>query len=204
MKNSIKMAAGICVLLLMASMNIRAQEAETKVKTVEGKPVSGNALTLLTVTGESSSNETVTTQRSTRLIFDGASSPSEVKVNITDDNNFLGIRISSEFYQGRFTLELIDPKGNKRGTYILKSDDAVVTGSHTESSESVNGSLAKDFINPEKGTWIIKAIPQSARGKMEVKIIQKSRPDSAITGTAVIEATPVEGKSKSSGIKKNR
>jgi hypothetical protein len=71
-------------------------------------------------------------------------------------------------------VELLDPKGEKRGEYNLKSNE---TDHHRRSNttvqEEVSGNLQKDFFNPLKGEWIIRAVPVAAEGTINVMIIQE-------------------------------
>jgi hypothetical protein len=69
---------------------------------------------------------------------------------------------------------------------MLKTDDTIVTGDKTSVVEEVSGDMQKDFVNPLKGEWIIRAIPVSAEGTINVMIRQESFP--GISSMAPVDA----------------
>ncbi len=112
-------------------------------------------------------------QRGVRSFYKSESKKSEVKVNMTDDHNLLRISIKSSFSEGVVIVEIIDPKGEKQGSYTLKRDDAVVNGENTTTPfDIVEGEFAKTFRFPIKGEWIIRSLPTAATGNMEIEITQ--------------------------------
>ncbi len=147
---------------------------------VAGFPVGTLAPTsaeAVTVTGFAlPDNEKVSTQRKATLTFKGESKPSEVKVKVTEEEGYLKIMVHSSFESGSVSVELIDPKGENRGKYTLKTDDLIVTGDKTTVREEVTGDMQKDFVDPLKGEWIIRAIPVAAEGKIDVMILQEAFP----------------------------
>lgn len=201
MKNSMKFVAGICLILLAGTGAGFCQE---DVKVVEGyridPPKAGKAVKTtkadksiavagqpgvpLTTAGSAVTvqgfalpdNDKVATQRKATLTFNGESKPSEVKVKVSDGEGYLAIMIQSSFRSGSIAIELVDPKGENRGKYMLKTDDLIVTGDKTSVQEEVSGEMRKDFVNPMKGEWIIRAIPVSAEGTINVMIRQESFP----------------------------
>jgi hypothetical protein len=132
----------------------------------------------------------VTIRRTAKLYFDGESKASEVKIKMTDEHNYLTIGIQSSFWTGTLSIELIDPKGVNQGKFTLKTDDLVVTGDKTRVNEEVKGNMQKDFSNPMKGEWIVRAIPLSAKGHIEVSIVQQYRPGIETTATIEVIGVP--------------
>jgi len=114
--------------------------------------------------------------RSRLINFKDESKLTEVKVNMTDDYNYLNINISCNFDKGSVLIELVDPKGEKKGNYSVKTDDSVVIGDKTTTQEHVMGEMAKEFTTPLKGEWIIRATPISATGRVQIEIIQQYAP----------------------------
>jgi len=114
--------------------------------------------------------------RSRIINFKDESKLTEVKVNMTDDYNYLNINISCNFDKGSVLIELVDPKGEKKGNYSVKTDDSVVIGDKTTTQEHVMGEMAKEFTTPLKGEWIIRATPISATGRVQIEIIQQYAP----------------------------
>jgi hypothetical protein len=157
MKKSLKIFGVLGTALILSAGVCSAQVAGTV--TVQGFPIEVK--------------DKVSIQRKALLRFAGESKASEVKIKMTDEYNYLKILINSNFSSGQITVELLDPKGEKRGEYNLKSNEMIITGSNTTVQEEVSGNLQKDFFNPLKGEWIIRAIPVSAEGTINVMIIQE-------------------------------
>ena len=132
----------------------------------------------------------VSIQRKALLTFKGESKATEVKIKMTDEYNFLKIMISSSFRTGQIAVELLDPKGEKRGEYNLKSNELIITGDNTTIQEEVSGNMQKDFNNPLKGEWIIRAVPVAAEGTINVMIIQEYHPE--MERYAATEAVPAQ------------
>jgi hypothetical protein len=112
-------------------------------------------------------------QRTRHLNFNNESKKAEVKINMTDDYNYLGIMMRGWINTGCLEIELIDPNGNIKGKYTLKSDVSVVTGDKTSTTETVTGEMDKRFSYPIKGEWIIRAIPSSATSGLVITIDQQ-------------------------------
>jgi hypothetical protein len=133
----------------------------------------------------------ISIQRKALLTFKGESKATEVKIKMTDEYNFLKIMISSSFRSGQITVELMDPKGEKRGEYNLKSNELIITGDNTTIQEEVSGNMQKDFNNPLKGEWIIRAVPVAAEGTINVMIIQEYHPEmERYAATEAVSAQP--------------
>lgn len=174
MKNSMKLLTGLGVLLITFYGSVFGQEAVT----VTGHP--------LRSTGVASDREQLKINRASSLRFDNESEKSEVKINMTADYNFLQIQIASNFESGKMTLELIDPKGEKRGSFNLITDDPIVVkGKNTTSREMVSGNLNKEFRNPLAGEWIIRAIPVDATGSINISITQEYQSSTTPQATTV-------------------
>jgi len=107
---------------------------------------------------------------------------------------------------GELTIEIIDPNGDKQGTFSVgcqidsktsekshvyktkdenprvyktiseKSTDS--TNDNTKTKEIVNASISKTIKNPIKGNWIIKAIPKEAHGELTIDSGQHYSDDS--------------------------
>ena len=115
----------------------------------------------------------ITIHRSRSLGFQNESKKSEVKITMTNEYNYLGISIRSKFIKGTLVVEIFDPKGDKQGSYTLKTEETVVLGENTISGEQVSGEFDKYFKFPINGEWIIRAVPTSATGTIELVLIQK-------------------------------
>lgn len=212
MKNSVKITGMLGAALLLATGFCAGQVAGTarpaksarETKPAKEMTVAGYALDPLehqpvtvtgypiTVTGYPISvKDLVSIRRKATLTFTGESKTSEVKINMTEDYNFLKIFIQSSFRSGSIAVELVDPKGEKRGEYHLKSNDLIITGDKTTIQEEVVGNLQKDFSNPLKGEWIVRAVPVSAEGTITVMIIQEYAPVLGTTEPAEVIGYPL-------------
>jgi hypothetical protein len=96
-----------------------------------------------------------------------------VKITMTNEYNYLGISIQSQFSKGIVVVEIFDPKGDKQGSYTLKTEETVVLGDNTSSGEVVTGEFDKYFKLPINGEWIIRAVPTSATGTIQLILTQK-------------------------------
>jgi len=180
MKNSVKNVAGIALILLATAGISSGQEKNTKSeeKTVQGFPITRpTATTIDGVATISQSPEPIKVANGATLKFSPESKTSEVKIKMTEDYNYLVVDINGNFKAGTVTVELIDPKGEKRGNFNLKVDDLVITG-NVESTKATNaqGQMRKEFANPPIGEWIVRAIPVKAEGAITVSCSREFRP----------------------------
>ena len=217
MKNSMKFIAGVVLVLLAFTVAGFGQE---EVKVVEGYridppkagkatrttkadrsiAVAGQPIAPLATAGSAVTvqgfalpeNDKVATQRKAVLTFKGESKPSEVKVKVADEEGYLVIMIQSSFRSGSIAVELLDPKGENRGKYMLKTDDLIVTGDKTSVMEEVSGEMQKDFVNPLKGEWTIRAIPVSAEGTINIMIRQESFPGMRSIAPVEVIGSPLQ------------
>jgi hypothetical protein len=189
MKNSMKVAVGIVAMLFTVTGFCFGQQEKATKKTnsnservVEGYPikekikteVKGITNSELVVAGfPISEKDPVKVQRSRILNFNNESKKTEVKVNMTDDYNYISFRIVSFFEKGCVIVEIIDPKGEKQGTCTVKSDDNIIVGENTTTKEHVSGEITKDFRYPLNGEWIIRVIPTAATGSVQIEIMQQ-------------------------------
>jgi|GEM_PF-1032401 len=170
MKNSIKMLAGSIAILALLSGTCLGQATTT------GKAIRSTGEKVVTGKNTESSQDAIRLEKQKRLEFKGESTKSEVKLNMTDEFNYLGIHISCVIDKGSVAIELIDPDGKKQGSFVVKSEDVIVKGDNTTAVEHVNGQMKKVFGYPLKGEWIIRAIPSSAFATVDMFISQQFVP----------------------------
>ena len=130
----------------------------------------------LSITSFGYGQEEVKINRRKNLYFKGESENAEVKINSTKDYNYLNINLNCSLSEGKVTIEIINPKGEKQGAFTIKTDEAPMAGKNTESDQSVNGSMSKVFGKPVLGEWIIKASPSEAAGSLNIMITQGFEP----------------------------
>lgn len=120
--------------------------------------------------------EEVKVNRTKKLTFNGESEKTEIKVKSGSEYNFLRFSIAVELTGGQMTVEVIDPEGEKKGSFTVKSEDVIVKGKNTKEESEVTGQMSKSFSNPIKGDWIIRAKPGSATGQLHLNIFQAFEP----------------------------
>ena len=120
--------------------------------------------------------EELSLARSWSLSFDNESEKAEVKVKMTDEYNYMKFIVNSSFTKGKMLVELIDPNGKKQGNFTVKAYGEIKKGKNTNSKSRVAGNMQKAFKHPLIGTWIIRAIPSSATGELQINVQQQFLP----------------------------
>ena len=139
-------------------------------------PVAATAAGAISVEGFAlPEKDQVSIQRKANLRFSGETKVSEAKIKMTGDYNYLMIALHGGLMSGSVTVEMIDPKGEIRGKFSLKTDDLVITGDKTSIQQMVNGDMQKDFRMPLSGEWIIRATGVTAEGVIDIVINQQYR-----------------------------
>lgn len=118
----------------------------------------------------------VTLQRTISL--PGDSKTEEIIVNVDEKLIYLlELSIKSTVSLGKLSIEIYDPKGEKHGNFTvgnqlnsentisIKKQEGVTSGK----SEIVNGTINKIIREPMIGNWIIKIIPNKARGRINIQ-----------------------------------
>jgi hypothetical protein len=175
MKNSGKNIIGLGMFLFVLTAAGFGQQGKTNldVKTVQGYKI-GNDKVISGV--EIREKESIKVSRTATLEFTPKSTTAEVKVNMTEDYNYLDFSIEGHIKSGSITVDLIDPKGDNKGTFNLKLDEMKVTGdAKVAKVEVVTGAMKKCFSNPLNGSWIIRATPVVTEASVYITIIQEFR-----------------------------
>lgn len=183
MKNSMKIGTSLMAMLFVVTGFCAGQAKSSKAKAKE-ITVSGVSISTKDSVIESfvvgfpiePTKDQIELKRNRVLHFENASKKSEVKINITEDQNWLGLRIQSNFNTGIVLVEIIDPDGEKIGTYTVKTDEPVELGENTTTNEQVSAQFDKSFRYPKKGEWIIRALPTAATGWIAIDINQAYHP----------------------------
>ncbi len=125
-------------------------------------------------------NTGVKTQESTMIStsnsieLKGSSDIREIQVEVTEDGCDFNMDVSGEIRKGSIKVEIIDPKGKKRGIF---STGTITENkpNNTEKSnyeERVNGRIMQN--NASSGIWIVKIIPINAFGIVNFRNQQSS------------------------------
>jgi hypothetical protein len=103
-------------------------------------------------------------------MFAEESKVAEVKINVSDEYNFLKIKIGSFLQRGEASFEIINPKGEVKGKYsiVASEDKDIVKGENTHVESFASGEMERAYRDPEKGDWIVRIIPKKATGKTDI------------------------------------
>ena len=106
--------------------------------------------------------DAVTLNRS--IQFDGSSDTEDIKIEVADATKKLYVSINSTIKSGHLTVEVYDPKGNKKGNFSIESQ----VKSSNKKKELVCGQMQKQIDDPIKGNWVIKLIPNNVAGDVSI------------------------------------
>lgn len=107
----------------------------------------------------------------------GDSKTEEIIVNVDEKLVHLVLTIKSTVSLGELSIEIYDPNGEKHGNFTvgnqlssantisIKKQEGVVSGKN----EIVNGTINKIIRQPMIGNWIIKIIPNKAKGRINIQ-----------------------------------
>ena len=96
--------------------------------------------------------------------FNGSSDSEQIKVEVSDDTKDLNLNVNGTIKSGYLTVEIFDPKGNKKGNFSIESQ---ISASDTK-KEMVCGQMSKQIKDPMKGNWIIKLTPKNVVGDITI------------------------------------
>ena len=185
MKNSIKFLAGSVSILLVLTATCPGQE------TAVGKTIRSTGEKVVTGKALESGQESIKLEKNKEFTFDGETTPSTVKFNVSEEYNYLKVSVDCTLSSGIAAIELIDPSGKKQGLYTVKSEDNIVKGEKTKVGETAQGNMQKMFRHPLKGDWLVRVDPIKAKGSVRINIVQQLEPR-----IDLIELTEVEVKDR--------
>ena len=110
-----------------------------------------------------------TTNRTIKL--ENSSENEDITIAIPKDLGCMHIAISSTINSGYLTVEIYDPKGNKKGNFSIESQ----VKSSASKSEMVCGQLQKQINDPIAGDWVVKLIPNNVSGDISINTLQMER-----------------------------
>lgn len=185
MKNSLKILAGSAAIFFALTTTCPGQliTVGNTIKSTGEKVVTGKAI--------ESGQESIKLEKTKEFSFDGETTPSAVKFNVSEEYNYLKVNIDCNLFSGIAAIELIDPNGKKQGIYTVKSEDNIVKGEKTKVGESAQGNMQKMFRHPLKGDWLIRVDPIKAKGSVRINIVQMMEPR-----IDLVELTEVEVKGR--------
>ncbi|WP_299116638.1 hypothetical protein [uncultured Winogradskyella sp.] len=95
--------------------------------------------------------------------FDGSSEQQAIIIDVSKDTNKMHVSINSTVKSGYLTVELYDPKGNKKGNFSIESQ--VNT---SEKKEQVCGQMQKHIEDPVNGKWTVLLVPNKVIGDVSI------------------------------------
>jgi len=145
-------------------------------------------LITLMLTGISGNCQNSQLSSSKIVEFHAEATPTEIKVSVTDEFNYLRFYIQGFFEEGEVEFKIFDPNGISKGGFIIKTDSDVKKGMATSIKSSVTGKMSKSYRNPEKGNWLIQIKPlKRSTGRTEIKTLQIFNPKADILELDQIE-----------------
>ena len=125
--------------------------------------------------------------RTKRLSFNNESKAASVKIVSSDEYNYLKLKLHCYMNVGSVKVEIIDPNGDKKGSFTVKVDDDIEVGENTFADNKADGKMDKAFKEPINGEWFIKVTPLNAKGNLSIFIIQGFEPKIDLIGIGHIK-----------------
>ncbi len=114
-------------------------------------------------------DNTSQTNRSFRL--SGSSKSQRIILNVDPATTQLNLNVRSRVRQGSLKIEIYDPNNVKRENFSIEGQQT----SNTTSSEMVEGRISKIIDDPKSGEWLIKIIPTTSHGDIQINTRQVSK-----------------------------
>ena len=105
-------------------------------------------------------------------------------VAVSEQDNTLNLKIQSKIREGELTIEIYDPKNEKRGNYSIGSQVKTTKSNSNKTDmdkelellgtlmgvrkESVQGTITRTIKDPVKGNWVVKIIPKNVKGLVTI------------------------------------
>ena len=100
----------------------------------------------------------------TRTIeLDDSSDKETITVDVSEDVNKMHLNINSNVKSGYLTVELYDPKGNKKGNFSIESQSK-----SSKTKEQVCGQMQKYIEDPIEGKWTVVLVPKKVVGNVSI------------------------------------
>lgn len=114
-----------------------------------------------------------------KLVLVGDSKKQEIKVDMNEEYNCVWFTIESSVTGGELTIEIIDPSGTRVGKFSVgcQTDYKDKVSKHGHPLETADGKLEKKYNDVKKGNWILRAVPEKAKGTIKIKSYQFYKKD---------------------------
>jgi hypothetical protein len=104
------------------------------------------------------------------LKLENESKEQHISIDVSEEYNTLALSIHSNIYEGKLSIEILDPSGEKQGNFSIGCQ--VGGANNPTTKEVVQGQFRKTFQNPKKGKWVVKIIPQNANAQVNITVTQ--------------------------------
>ena len=124
---------------------------------------------LLAANFNSFGQEYIKLERSKTVFLDEESKTAEVFIKVTDEYNYLKVKVLGQIQKGDILVELIDPEGRVRRNFSLETGSAAAQGIDLGEKGYVAGEMEKSFRNPSIGNWhVLLNFSPEASGRIKV------------------------------------
>lgn len=112
---------------------------------------------------------------SREIRISGLSVNKNIEIDVSKESKTLVLNIACEIYSGSVSVEIYNPKGDKKGNFTIKSivndGESVKNKPFSKSiiSEKVSGRIGKQFKVLTGGKWSVKIIPNKAYGVINIE-----------------------------------
>lgn len=141
-------------------------------------------LLLVVITSYSWGQDNTDFSLNRNLILKSESQEQKITVAISEIYSSLKLSINAMIQEGELTIEIYDPNGEKQGNFsigcqlgtpkINKNEIQSERVSDSGTKEMVQGRITRTIAKPLKGNWIVKIIPKSASGQVQISSDQKT------------------------------
>jgi len=109
-----------------------------------------------------------------------------VEINVTDEFNYLKIKVQGNFDAGEILVEIVDPLGEVKRDFSIKNGK-VVTETGLNMKGVVIAEMERSYRNPVKGKWVVRSTSKKADGKILVYSLQIYNPKADLIELEQIE-----------------
>ncbi|MEE4176711.1 MAG: hypothetical protein V2I46_04305 [Bacteroides sp.] len=104
------------------------------------------------------------------LILENESKEQQITIDVSETYDALSLNIGANLHEGKLTIEIFDPSGEKQGNFSIGTQLEGVSNPGTR--ERVQGKINKVFENPRKGKWLVKISPLNAKAQINIQVRQ--------------------------------
>ena len=147
-------------------------------------------LCLFVITSFISGQDATTFNLERQIILNGESENIEILLSVSEQDNTLNLKIQSKIREGELTIEIYDPKNEKKGNYSIGSQVKNTQSNSNKTDmdkelellgtligvrkESVQGTITRTIKDPVKGNWVVKIIQKNVKGLVTIVYDQLS------------------------------